>query len=78
MVRTRIKHVILKYKYQPVVCALLFTGVSSANGFLLVKHSQSREVPPCPASTTKLWEGYSLLNTEGNERSFHQNLGELL
>ena len=62
----------------PVVFALLFTGVSSASGFLLVKHSQSRDIPSCPDSTTKLWEGYSLLNTEGNERSFHHDLGQLL
>ena len=44
-------------------------------GFLMTRHSQSTNIPVCPPSMTKLWEGYSLLYVEGNERSHHQDLG---
>ena len=41
----------------------------------MTRHSQSENIPVCPPSMTKLWEGYSLLYVEGNERSHHQDLG---
>ena len=41
----------------------------------MTRHSQSTTVPVCPSGLTKLWEGYSLLYVEGNERSHHQDLG---
>ena len=44
-------------------------------GFLMTKHSQSRGIPECPSGMSKMWEGYSLLYVEGNERSHHQDLG---
>ena len=44
-------------------------------GILLVKHSQSREVPYCEPGSIKLWEGYSLLYTDGDERAHSQDLG---
>lgn len=44
-------------------------------GFLLVRHSQTNSIPECPNRLTKLWDGYSLLYIEGNERSQHQDLG---
>ena len=46
-------------------------------GNLIVRHSQTRDVPMCPNGGTKLWDGYSLLNIEGNERAHSQDLGEL-
>ena len=46
-------------------------------GFIVVRHSQSRNVPQCSAGMTTLWSGYSLLYTEGNERAQHQDLGNL-
>lgn len=45
------------------------------SGILLVRHSQSVAVPDCPPGQTKLWDGYSLLYIEGNEKAHHQDLG---
>jgi integrin beta 8 len=44
-------------------------------GILLVKHSQTMEVPHCEVGHIKLWDGYSLLYIEGNEKAHHQDLG---
>lgn len=44
-------------------------------GILLVKHSQSEIVPECVPGHTKLWDGYSLLYIEGNEKAHNQDLG---
>lgn len=46
-------------------------------GYTLVKHSQSDQIPPCPIGMNKLWDGYSLLYVEGQEKSHNQDLGEL-
>lgn len=46
-----------------------------SSGFLLVKHSQSDVVPTCPTGLTELWNGYSLLYLEGQERAHTQDLG---
>lgn len=51
-------------------------GPSYRNGFLLVRHSQTDQVPECFAGQTKLWDGYSLLYIEGNEKSHNQDLGK--
>ena len=51
-------------------------GGSLPNGFLVVRHSQTANVPQCPVGQSKMWEGYSLLYIEGNERSHNQDLGE--
>ena len=53
------------------------TGPTLPTGFLLVEHSQRTQVPECRAGT-KLWDGYSLLYLEGNERSHSQDLGTLV
>jgi hypothetical protein len=45
-------------------------------GILLVKHSQTIDVPHCEPGHIKLWDGYSLLYIEGNEKAHHQDLGE--
>lgn len=45
-------------------------------GFMLVRHSQMTTVPQCPPGSTRLWDGYSLLYLEGNERAHSQDLGE--
>ena len=47
-------------------------------GILLVKHSQSVTVPECERGHVKLWEGYSLLYTDGDERAHSQDLGKYL
>lgn len=47
-------------------------------GILLVKHSQSQSVPVCEPGHIRLWEGYSLLYTDGDERAHSQDLGKLL
>uniref|UniRef100_A0A3Q0RVM9 Collagen IV NC1 domain-containing protein n=1 Tax=Amphilophus citrinellus TaxID=61819 RepID=A0A3Q0RVM9_AMPCI len=43
-------------------------------GFLLVIHSQSVQVPECPADTTQLWVGYSLIYLEAQEKAYTQDL----
>lgn len=45
-------------------------------GILLVRHSQSQNVPVCEPGHIKLWEGYSLLYTDGDERAHSQDLGK--
>ncbi|XP_013925870.1 PREDICTED: collagen alpha-6(IV) chain-like, partial [Thamnophis sirtalis] len=50
-------------------------GRSIGVGYTLVKHSQSDQIPPCPVGMNKLWEGYSLLYVEGQEKSHNQDLG---
>uniref|UniRef100_A0A8D2KZS7 Collagen IV NC1 domain-containing protein n=2 Tax=Varanus komodoensis TaxID=61221 RepID=A0A8D2KZS7_VARKO len=50
-------------------------GRSVSVGYTLVKHSQSEQIPPCPVGMVKLWEGYSLLYVEGQEKAHNQDLG---
>ena len=45
-------------------------------GFMLTVHSQASSVPACPSGMNKMWEGYSLLYIQGNERAHGQDLGE--
>lgn len=51
-------------------------GRSVSVGYLLVKHSQSEEKPMCPVGMSKLWDGYSLLYFEGQEKAHNQDLGK--
>lgn len=51
-------------------------GPARPTGYLLVQHSQERTVPQCPIGLTKLWDGYSFLYMEGNERAHSQHLGK--
>jgi len=51
------------------------SGSHLPSGFHLVKHSQTTRIPECPAGGQKLWDGYSLLYLEGNEKSHSQDLG---
>lgn len=51
-------------------------GRSISVGYLLVKHSQSEEKPMCPVGMSKLWDGYSLLYFEGQEKAHNQDLGK--
>lgn len=48
---------------------------SGAHGFLITRHSQTTEMPPCPERTGLIYEGYSLLYVQGNERAHGQDLG---
>ena len=45
-------------------------------GFYVVRHSQTTNLPDCPLDTLSLWEGYSLLYVQGNERAHGQDLGQ--
>ncbi|KAG9348234.1 hypothetical protein JZ751_001969 [Albula glossodonta] len=45
------------------------------SAFLLVIHSQSENLPVCPADMVTLWSGYSLLYLEGQEKANTQDLG---
>lgn len=49
---------------------------SMDHGFLVTRHSQSAEVPQCPEGTSVIYDGYSLLYVQGNERSHGQDLGK--
>lgn len=48
---------------------------SRSIGYTLVKHSQNNQVPMCPQGMAQLWEGYSLLYVEGQEKAHNQDLG---
>ncbi|TNN63637.1 Collagen alpha-2(IV) chain [Liparis tanakae] len=50
-------------------------GRSVSVGYLLVKHSQTDHTPMCPVGMAKLWDGYSLLYFEGQEKAHNQDLG---
>jgi integrin beta 8 len=50
-------------------------GPAYRDGFVIVTHSQTPVVPSCPQGTQKLWDGYSLLYIEGNEKAHNQDLG---
>lgn len=52
------------------------TAPDYLTGILLVKHSQSQSVPTCSPGHIKLWDGYSLLYTDGDERAHSQDLGK--
>ena len=47
-----------------------------AQGFHLVRHSQSKSIPECPNGWAKLWDGYSLLYVQGHDHSHGQDLGK--
>ena len=46
-------------------------------GNILVRHSQSSILPECANGEAKLWDGFSLLYIEGNEKAHHQDLGKM-
>lgn len=50
-------------------------GPAPSRGWYVTKHSQTSEVPACPAGSTELWNGYSLLYVQGNGRAAGQDLG---
>lgn len=50
-------------------------GRGSSIGYTLVTHSQNSQVPMCPQGMAKLWDGYSLLYVEGQEKAHNQDLG---
>lgn len=53
-----------------------FPGPASiAHGFLVTRHSQTTDIPSCPHGTSKIFEGFSLLYVQGNERAHGQDLG---
>uniref|UniRef100_A0A3Q4G0A3 Collagen IV NC1 domain-containing protein n=1 Tax=Neolamprologus brichardi TaxID=32507 RepID=A0A3Q4G0A3_NEOBR len=50
-------------------------SVSAAHGFLITRHSQTTDDPECPTGTKFIYNGYSLLYVQGNERAHGQDLG---
>lgn len=50
-------------------------SVAASHGFLITRHSQAQEVPYCPEGTNLIYDGYSLLYVQGNERAHGQDLG---
>ena len=51
------------------------TTLNYLTGNMLVRHSQTSSIPRCNPGEQMLWDGYSLLYLEGNEKSHHQDLG---
>ncbi|KAJ8346931.1 hypothetical protein SKAU_G00283320 [Synaphobranchus kaupii] len=49
------------------------TSRTHSSGFLLVIHSQSDEIPLCPVDMVTMWNGYSLLYLEGQEKAHTQD-----
>lgn len=49
--------------------------MAAAHGFLITRHSQAQDVPFCPEGTNLIYDGYSLLYVQGNERAHGQDLG---
>lgn len=46
-----------------------------SDGFLFTRHSQELQVPECPAGSSLVYSGYSLLFINGNNRAHGQDLG---
>jgi integrin beta 8 len=51
-------------------------GITEHLGITFARHSQMSTEPGCPVGTKKLWKGYSLLHTVGNNYHFAQDLGQ--
>ncbi len=58
----------------------IFKGLPGlqGTGFIVVRHSQSAQVPECPSGMIKLYDGYSFLMMQGNGHGYHQDLGRFL
>jgi integrin beta 8 len=52
-------------------------GLTQTIGFTFARHGQSMEKQSCPKGTIKLWDGYSLLHTVGNQYHHGQDLGRV-
>lgn len=50
--------------------------LAPSRGYFITRHSQTTQVPDCPADSALMWSGYSLLYIMGNERAVGQDLGE--
>ncbi len=50
-------------------------GPQVSTGYFITRHSQTSQVPACPFGTSRMWEGYSLLYVQGNEKAHGQDLG---
>lgn len=46
-----------------------------SRGFFFTRHSQTDMEPDCPAGTSRMWAGYSLLHFMGDEKAHGQDLG---
>lgn len=46
------------------------------DSFLFTRHSQELYIPECPAGSTEVYSGYSLLFINGNNRAHGQDLGK--
>ena len=51
-------------------------GPQVLTGYFITRHSQTSQLPVCPFGTNLMWEGYSLLYVQGNERAHGQDLGK--
>lgn len=53
------------------------TDTPQQDSFLFTRHSQELYIPECPAGSTEVYSGYSLLFINGNNRAHGQDLGTL-
>ncbi len=49
---------------------------SVADGFYIVRHSQTDRIPSCPNGYKKLWDGYSWVYSVGNGMGHGQDLAD--
>ncbi len=52
------------------------TDTVEKDSFLFTRHSQELVIPECPAGSTEVYSGYSLLFINGNNRAHGQDLGK--
>lgn len=50
-------------------------GIQQTVPVIYTKHSQSDRIPGCPAGFNRIWDGYSLLQTEDDGKIYTQDLG---
>lgn len=51
------------------------TDILEKDSFLFTRHSQDIRIPECPAGSTQVYSGYSLLFINANNRAHGQDLG---
>lgn len=52
------------------------TSTPQHDSFLFTRHSQELYIPECPAGSSEVYSGYSLLFINGNNRAHGQDLGK--
>jgi C-terminal tandem repeated domain in type 4 procollagen len=54
---------------------IIYNFDTKTHNVSMFRHSQTTAVPMCPPGTELMWDGYSLLFIQGNEKAHGQDLG---